>query len=52
MFHKGQWIFFANLNFPLCSSVADPDPGSGAFLTLDPDPQHCFLDKYGIWAGS
>ncbi len=22
----------------LLSSVADPDPGSGAFLTLDPDP--------------
>ncbi len=20
------------------TSVADPDPGSGAFLTLDPDP--------------
>jgi hypothetical protein len=26
------------VSFRLHSSVADPDPGSGAFFTLDPDP--------------
>ncbi len=30
------------------TSVADPDPGSGAFLTLDPDPG----SEIGFFSGS